>query len=126
MCAPQRGTTWNRRVGGVVDEAYVAREIAMTCHRLRAATIIAVLLAATAANAQTTPANPVIKNPNPASSEPTDESGLNPLARQGENSPTGQGPSLPTYPPPQSTVGAGPGNRGGEQQPKQNTPVPEE
>jgi hypothetical protein len=46
------------------------------------------------------------KNPNPASSSSSDDEGLNPLAREGEHSPTGHNPQPPTRPDQQQgTVG---------------------
>jgi hypothetical protein len=78
----------------------------MTLQRCVAVTA-AVLITAGVAYAQSAPPSPVIKNPNPASSATTDEDGSNPLAREGENSPTGHGPSVSTDPPQRGTVGSG-------------------
>jgi hypothetical protein len=69
---------------------------------------LAALISVSTASAQTaTPSRPPIANPNPASSATTDEEANNPLAREGENSPTGQGPSITTNPPLEGTVGSG-------------------
>jgi hypothetical protein len=54
------------------------------------------------------------KNPNPASSSSSDDEGLNPLAREGEHSPTGHNPQPPTGPDQQQgTVGSGSSEGGG-------------
>jgi hypothetical protein len=83
---------------------------------LRAAVIAAVLFSVIGASAQSSPPSPIIKSPNPATSATTDEDGNNPLAREGENSPTGLGPSISTNPPVRGTVGSGPGTREEENQ----------
>lgn len=86
--------------------------------QLRTALFAATLLIPAVAYAEPATPNPVIKNPNPASSETTDESGVNPLVRQGENSPTGKGPSVSTNPPTNATVGSGVKNQQEEQEAK--------
>ena len=54
------------------------------------------------------------KNPNPASSSSSDDEGHNPLAREGEHSPTGHNPQPPTGPDQQQgTVGSGSSEGGG-------------
>jgi len=61
-------------------------------------------LSATYASAQSTPVDPAtapVTNPNPATSTTTDEEGNNPLAREGDHSPTRHSP------PQDSTVGMG-------------------
>jgi hypothetical protein len=75
--------------------------------KVRTAAMAAALVASSAAYAQTSSPSPIIKHPNPASSSSTDEEGLNPLANEGDNSPTGQGPSITTNPPVNSTIGSG-------------------
>src|SRR5437763_7310627 len=84
----------------------------MSVAQLRVAALAAVFAAMSSvgAFAQNPPPSPAIKNPNPATSASTDDEGLNPSAREGENSPTGQGPSVATNPPLEGTVGAGPGS----------------
>ena len=59
-------------------------------------------------NAASPPA-PAIQHVNPATSSSTDDTGLNPLAQEGENSPTGKGPALQSEPAPvgPATVGSG-------------------
>jgi hypothetical protein len=94
----------------------------MTFVPLRTAAMAAILLVMPAAYAQTPPPSPVITNPNPATSPTTDENGNNPLARAGENSPTGQGPSMQTNPPTQGTVGSGPRNQAEEKSQRPATP----
>jgi hypothetical protein len=61
-------------------------------------------LSTTYASAQSTPVDPAtapVTNPNPATSTTTDEEGNNPLAREGDHSPTQHNP------PQGSTVGTG-------------------
>jgi hypothetical protein len=77
--------------------------------------LVALVLSTASASAQSTPVDPATastKNPNPASSTTTDEEGNNPLAREGDHSPTGQNPlmnSPSTYKPIEDiTVGRGP------------------
>jgi hypothetical protein len=67
----------------------------MPINRWRAVLISVAILSfsAASASAQSTPVDPStasIRNPNPASSTTTDEEGNNPLAREGDHSPTGQ------------------------------------
>ena len=79
--------------------------------QFRVAAVAAALVVSGFAHAQNSQPSPIIKNPNPASSSSTDEDGTNPFARPGDNSPTGQGPSLDTNPPVNSTVGSGARNQ---------------
>jgi hypothetical protein len=76
-------------------------------------TAVAIIIASVTATSAQTPVNPsdaAERNPNPATSAGTDDDGSNPLAREGEHSPTGHNPSLgvtPSIPPKDSTVGRG-------------------
>jgi hypothetical protein len=77
---------------------------------------IAIGLSASCALAQTPidPNKAAEKNPNPASSSSSDDEGLNPLAREGEHSPTGHNPQPPTGPDQQQgTVGRSSSEGGG-------------
>jgi hypothetical protein len=69
--------------------------------------LTAATLAVSFAAAQSTPVDPSTAskaNPNPATSTTTDEEGNNPMAREGDHSPTGQNPAnLPK--PNDSTIG---------------------
>jgi hypothetical protein len=65
----------------------------------------------TAAYAQSGSTAPSERNPNPASSSSTSEDGSNPLAREGEHSPTGHNAgTMPPQTP--STTGSRPGEAG--------------
>jgi hypothetical protein len=75
---------------------------------LIAATLLS--LGAVAAYAQGGSA-PSENNPNPASSSSTDDAGANPLAREGEHSPTGHNAGT-TPPQTPSTTGSRPGEAG--------------
>ena len=90
----------------------------------RTALVAAMVLTISAAHAQPQPSasDPVIKNANPATSPTTDDDGNNPMARAGENSPTGQGPSIHTNAPIHGTVGIGPRNQAQEQSPNRTSP----
>jgi hypothetical protein len=72
-------------------------------------------LAATAwAQGQPSPANkpaPAIQHVNPATSSSGDDDGLNPLAHEGENSPTGKGPAVQSEPPRIGSATTGSGTR---------------
>jgi hypothetical protein len=73
-------------------------------------------LAVSYAAAQTTPVDPSTasrNNPNPANSTTTDDEGNNPLAREGDHSPTGQNSeNLPKVGNPSTPQGAPQGNVG--------------
>ena len=80
-------------------------------------------LGAALASTQSTPVDPgtaSTKNPNPASSTTTDEEGNNPLAREGDRSPTGQNPSMnsPSVYKPIEDITVGLGSRGPASPPK--------
>jgi len=80
----------------------------MTLQPLRIAALTAALtVVSNVTYGQNSPQSPVIKNANPASSPTTDDEGNNPMARAGETSPTGQGPSVPTNPPVTGSEGVG-------------------
>jgi hypothetical protein len=76
---------------------------------------LGICLSASCAFAQTPidPATASKTNPNPATSTTTDEEGNNPMAREGDHSPTGHRQPGPDLNQPQGTVGSSSPDGGG-------------